>query len=478
MACLTFPLSLITEVRGLRFMASEKQKVALISLAASSALAIAKLAAGLVTGSLGILSEAVHSLLDVGATTITYFAVRYADQPADETHHYGHAKAESMGALVETGLLFATTAWIVWEAVHRLMSGATHVDLIWWAWAIVVLSIIVDFNRARVLSRAAHKHASEALEADALHFSSDMWSSLVVFVGLAAVWLGYPKADAVAAIGVALFVALAGFRLAGRTVNTLLDAAPEGAVQRIRELIGETEGVLSMRRCRIRRAGAALFIALDVTVRRTLPLDQVAEIKDGLALRIKRAFPQADITITAHPVALDDETVFDKVMLAAGRRALAIHHLTVQHVADKMSVSFDLEVDGAMRLADAHEVATSLETALERELGPEAEIDTHIEPMHMSRLEGEEANAEDRNNIEHWLRRFAAEIPNLNDVHNIRIRRNAHGVFVTYHCRVNGEQSVETVHDAVDELESRLRKKLPQVRRVTGHAEPLTATPH
>jgi cation diffusion facilitator family transporter len=459
-------------------MASEKQRIALISLAASAGLAAAKLIAGLVTGSLGILSEAVHSLLDVGATTITFFAVRYADQPADETHHYGHAKAESMAALIETGLLFATTGWIMWEAVHRLISGETHVDVVWWAVVIIVLSVVIDFNRARALNRVAEKHSSEALEADALHFSSDMWSSLVVLMGLAAVWLGYPRADAVAAIIVSLFIALAGVRLGRRTVNTLLDAAPEGAVQRIRELIGGTDGVLSMRRCRIRRAGAALFIALDVNVRRTLPLDEVVEIKDRLAAVIKRAFPQADITIIAHPVALDDETVFDKVMLAAQRRGLAIHHLTVQHVTDKMSVSFDLEVDGAMRLAKAHDVATALEKALERELGPEAEIDTHIEPMHMRGLEGEEAGAEDRNVIEHWLRRFATEIPNLNDVHNIRIRRNPHGVFVTYHCRVNGGQSVETVHDAVDELESRLRKKFPQVRRVIAHAEPLTADPH
>jgi cation diffusion facilitator family transporter len=383
-----------------------------------------------------------------------------------------------MAALIETGLLFSTTAWIIWEAVNRLLTGETHVELVWWALAVVALSIVIDFNRARVLSRTAAKHSSEALEADALHFSSDMWSSLVVLLGLASVWFGYPQADAIAAIIVSLFVALAGIRLGRRTVSTLLDAAPEGAVQRIRGLVAETEGILSMRRCRIRRAGAALFIALDVNVRRTLPLDQVAEIKDRLALLIKKAFPQADITITAHPVALDDETVFDKVMLAARRRALAIHHLTVQHVGDRKSVSFDLEVDGAMRLADAHDVATGLEKALAKELGPEAEIDSHIEPMHMRGLEGEDAAAEDRTAIEHWLRRFAAEIPNLNDVHNIRIRRNPHGLFVTYHCRVNGGQSVETVHDAVDELESRLRKKLPQVRRVIGHAEPLTAEPH
>jgi cation diffusion facilitator family transporter len=463
---------------GIGGMGSEKQQVALISLAASAGLAGAKFAAGMVTGSLGILSEAVHSLLDVGATAITFFAVGYADQPADETHHYGHAKAESIAALIETGLLFATTGWIIWEAIERLSSAESQIIVVWWAILIIVLSIVIDFNRARVLKRAGKKHSSEALEADALHFSSDMWSSLVVLLGLAAAWLGYPQADAAAAIIVALFIALAGLRLGRRTLNTLLDAAPEGAVQRIRGLVGETDGVLSMRRCRIRRAGAAMFIDLDINVRRTLPLDEVVEIKDRLADSIKQAFPQADISITAHPVALDDETVFDKVMLAARRRSLAVHHLTVQNLSDRTSVSFDLEVDGAMRLAEAHEVASALEGVLQRELGPEAEIDTHIEPIHLRGLEGEEANAEERNVIEHWLRRFAAEIPNVNDVHNIRVRRNAHGLFVTYHCRVNGDQSVETIHEAVDELESRLRKKLPQVRRVTGHAEPLSAVPH
>lgn len=459
-------------------MPSEKQRVALVSLAASAALSVAKLIAGIVTGSLGVLSEAVHSLLDVGATAITLIAVRYADQPADEEHHYGHGKAESIAALVETGLLFVTTAWIVWEAVDRLVNAETHVTVVWWAVLIIAASVVIDYNRARVLKAVGRKHSSEALEADALHFSSDMWSSLVVLFGLAAVWLGYPQADAIAAIVVAVFVALAGLRLGRRTLSTLLDAAPEGVVKRIGELVAEAEGVLSIRRNRVRRAGAALFIDLDVNVRRTLPLEEATAIRDRLAERIRKVFRQADVSITTHPVALDDETVFDKVTIAARRRSLAIHHLTVQHLSGRTSVSFDLEVDRDMRLKDAHEVASSLESALKRELGPEAEIDTHIEPMHSTGLEGEEAPAEERNIIEHWLRRYAAEIPNVNDVHNIRVRRHADGVFVTYHCRVNGEQSVETIHEAVDDLESRLRKKLPQIRRVVAHAEPLTAAPH
>ena len=192
---------------------SEKQRVVVLSIFASLGLTITKFAAGLATGSLGILSEAIHSLIDFGATIITWFAVRWSDQPPDEEHHYGHAKAESVAALVETGLLFLTTAWIVYEAVKRLMGGEQHIDIAWWAFAVIGGSILVDYSRARALSRVARETSSEALEADALHFSSDMWSSAVVLLGLIAVWLGFPMADAGAAIIVSFFVGLAGWRL-------------------------------------------------------------------------------------------------------------------------------------------------------------------------------------------------------------------------------------------------------------------------
>jgi cation diffusion facilitator family transporter len=454
-------------------MASEKQRVALISLGASAILAAGKLVAGLATGSLGILSEAVHSLLDVGATAITFIAVRYADQPADATHHFGHAKAESVAAFVETGLLFATTGWIVWEAVRRLQSGDTEVHLTWWAVAVVAVSVVVDYNRAAALRRTAASTSSEALEADALHFSSDMWSSIAVLIGLGAVWIGFPAADAAVAIVVAVFVFLAGLRLGRRTLNTLLDAAPTGVAERIAGIVRTTEGALALRRVRVRPSGSALFINVDINVRRTLPFDEVTEIKRRITDSIRDAFPRADVSITTHPVPLDNETTFDKVMLVARRRSLAIHHLTVQHIRGKTAVSFDLEVDGRMPLEQAHEIATELEGALADELGPEIEIDSHIEPAHVTGLEGEEATAAERATIEHWLRRFAAEIPHLSDIHNIRVRRNPHGLFVSHHARVPGDQSVETIHDAVDEMEDRLRKKLPEVRRVIAHAEPL-----
>src|SRR5262245_26291850 len=182
---------------------SEKQSVALVSMLVSAGLAIAKLVAGLLTGSLGILSEAVHSFTDFCATVITFFAVRLGDQPPDERHHYGHAKFESVAALAETGLLLATTGWIAYEAVHRLLSGETEIFLTWWAMAIIIASIVIDFFRSRALNRVAKATSSEALAADALNFASDMWSSLAVLLGLAAAWYGYPAADSIAALIVA-----------------------------------------------------------------------------------------------------------------------------------------------------------------------------------------------------------------------------------------------------------------------------------
>ena len=265
-----------------RMSSSEKQRVVVLSIFASLGLTITKFAAGLATGSLGILSEAIHSLIDLGATIVTWFAVRWSDQPPDEEHHYGHAKVESVAALVETGLLFLTTGWIVYEAVKRLMGGQQHIDVTWWAVLVIGGSILVDFSRARALSRVARETSSEALEADALHFSSDMWSSAVVLLGLAAVWLGFPMADAAAAIVVSFFVGLAGWRLGKRTLATLLDTAPVGATAELRSLIENASGVLHLSSLRLRPAGPTLFTSAVVEVPRTMPVDDIVKLKDTL----------------------------------------------------------------------------------------------------------------------------------------------------------------------------------------------------
>src|SRR5262245_18860247 len=230
-----------------------KQRVALTSIAASAGLTIAKGIVGIATSSLAILSEAAHSLLDLAATIMTYFAVRVSGKPADEEHHYGHGKVESVTALAETALLFVLSGIVIWEAAQRLSTGDAHaVEATYWAFGVIVLSIVVDFLRARALYRVARETSSEALEADALHFGSDMWSSAAVLAGLGAVALGYPWADSAAAIVVAVFICIAGWRLGRRTVETLTDTAPPGSADTVTAIATRVPGVVAVERVRVR----------------------------------------------------------------------------------------------------------------------------------------------------------------------------------------------------------------------------------
>lgn len=452
---------------------SEKQSVALISMAASAGLAIAKLVAGLLTGSLGILSEAVHSFTDFCATVITFFAVRVSDQPPDEHHHYGHAKFESIAALAETGLLLGTTGWISYEAIHRLISGNTEILLTWWAAAIIVVSILVDFFRARALNRVAKATSSEALAADALNFTSDMWSSAAVLAGLGLVWFGFPAADATAALIVAAVMIVIALRLGKRTLDTLLDAAPGSATGDIRKIIEATPGVLALERLRIRPAGATLFTGVVVTVPRTMPVDDMIALRETLSQNIRAAYPNADVTVTTDPVALDDESISQRVRLIAHRMNLAIHHLTIQRVGIRTAVSFDLEVDGRMQLLDAHEKATALEGAIRGELGQDVEVESHIEPLPEKILPGEDLPPRSQKEIEALLRKLAATETRVSDIHNVRVRRNSEGVFVHYHCRFVPEEAIETVHEVIDRIELALQHVKPEIRRVIAHAEPI-----
>jgi cation diffusion facilitator family transporter len=459
--------------------AQEKRSVALVSVLASAGLAGSKMVAAVFTGSLGILSEAIHSVIDLGATIITYFAIRWSDQPADDEHHYGHAKIESVAALVETALLFLTTAWVCWEAIKRLMGTEDHpVEVTWWAIAIIAGSILIDYNRVRALRRVAKKTGSEALEADALHFSSDMWSSLVVLAGLGAVWAGVPAADSIAALVVSVFIAYAGWRLGARTLNTLLDTAPAGATEVVRGLVNDVHGVLAIKTIRLRPAGATMFTSIVVEVARTMHIDDIVKTKAAIFATVQDRFPNADITVTANPVALDNESVFQKVTLIAARRNLAIHHLTAQQIGEKLAISFDLEVEGSMPLGEAHETATALEEAIRGELGSDVEVESHIEPQPERMLQGHEAPSGITADITEALRELASAHPRLTDIHNIRLRRNEEGLFLHYHCRCSPADTVEQIHNDIDRVEAGLKDRFGDIRRVIAHAEPIGARRH
>ena len=450
----------------------QKRQAALASIFASAALTLGKLVAGLMSGSLALLSEAVHSLLDTGATIVTYFAVRVADRPADDRHHYGHGKVEAIAALAETAMLMALAAAVVVKAVERLFGAPAEVEAGWLAFGVLIVSIVVDFVRYRALARIARETRSDALAADALHFSSDLVASCLVLLGLIAARFGFEKGDALAAIGVAVFIAVAGWKLGRRTIDTLTDAAPQGEANRLRALVEATPGVLGVDSLRLRHAGAEIVGDLVVGVARTLPHERVARLTETLRQSLAREAPDVSLTIATAPRALDDETVIERVMLAAQRRHLPVHHVTVQQVDGRFVVGLDLEVDGAMRHVAAHDVASELEAAIRAEIGEETEVDTHIEPLEPRELAGHDAEPETIAAIAAALEQAAAAGGVLFSVHNVRARRTGVGLVVSYHCRAGEGLTVAQVHEAVDRLDHRLRAVFPEVVRVVGHAEP------
>lgn len=450
-----------------------KEKVAFSSIFASAGLTAAKAVVGVTSGSLGILSEAGHSLVDLGATVMTYFAVRISGKPADEEHHYGHGKVESLSALAATALLFLLSGIVIWEALQRLFGHeAPDVEASAWAFGVIVVSIVVDFFRARVLYRVAKETSSEALEADALHFGSDMWSSVAVLVGLIGVALDYPSADAIAAIVVAVFICIAGWRLGRRTIDTLTDVAPPGAADQVRDIALHVRGVVDAERVRVRTVGDRIFVDLAVSVSRTLPFDQVAAVKDAVAREIEAAIPRSETTVTTVPRALDNETVLERVMVIARNLGLAVHHVTVQAIAGRLAVSLDLEVDGALGLGAAHEIADRLEAAVREELGPEVEVETHIEPLQARDMAGRDAGAARVNEVRAALAELARELGPFRDVHAVRVRETDGGEIVNFHCWIDPSMTVHEVHEKVDDVERALRQRWPAIKRVIGHAEP------
>jgi cation diffusion facilitator family transporter len=441
--------------------------------AVSAGLTIAKAVVGLLSGSLAILSEAAHSLIDLAATAMTYFAIRVSGKPADAEHHYGHGKVESVAALIETGLLFVLAVAVIVEAVRRLHGAPGHaVEASLAAFAVIALSILVDYFRSRLLYRVAAATGSEALEADGLHFRADMWSSIAVIIGLAGVKFGFAWADNAAAIVVAAFVCLAGFRLGRRTVDTLTDTAPEGVAERIAAAGRRVPGVVAVERVRARPVGPNLFVDVAVAVSRTLPLDRVTAIKDEVARAIRAEVPGAEATIITNARALSDETVLERIMVIARNRGLAVHHVTVHAIAGRLAVALDLEVDGALGLQAAHDVASGLEQAVRAELGPEVEVETHIEPMQTSGSAGRDTPGGRVEEVRDALAAIAAEAGFVGEVHDVRVRATAEGEIVNFHCRVDPALTVHEVHEKVDEVERGLRRKWPSIKRVIGHAEP------
>ena len=274
-----------------------------MSVGAAVVITVSKLIVGIMTGSLGILSEALHSGLDLVAAIITCISVHISDRPADREHHFGHGKVENFSALIETVLLLITCIWIVYEATHRLATGKTEIDLrfLFWGYVVVIASMIIDINRSRILSRVAKKYNSQALEADALHFTTDIWSSAVVLLGLVCAQFGFFAADSIAALIVAGIVIFVSFRLGKKSIDILLDKAPEEIVKQTETILNEFPEVKYFHSLKVRSAGAETFIKVNIHLNPSLCLLEVHQICDRIEKEIARRIPRSETYLHAEP---------------------------------------------------------------------------------------------------------------------------------------------------------------------------------
>ena len=448
-----------------------KSSVAAISIVASAAMAAAKLVVGIAIGSLALISEALHSSIDLVATIITWLVVRISDRPADAEHHYGHGKLESVSALGIIALLYILAGGILVEAYSRISEGAPPPSISAVPFIVLLVDIAVNFWRARALHRVARATKSQALEADALHFASDVLGSVAVIGGLVLAWFGIWWGDAAAAVAVAVMIALLGLRMAGSTVETLMDRAPEGALEKATAAIRSVPGVVDVERLRVRMVGPTYFIDALVKVPRTFSIDRVEEIKQRAQAAVTMALGDADLSFTAAPVARDNESVRERIMVIARNSGLAIHHVTLHDLGTKLIVGIDLEVDADMELAAAHDITHVLENDIREDFGDDVEVDIHVEPLEPELPFGTDAAHDRVEAIKEALMRFAARTA-IRDIHNVRVRDTDAGEIVNFHCRAVPTMRVNDVHENVDEIERALRRAFPNIKRVISHAEP------
>ena len=461
--------------------AHEKRSAAFLSV--GSALLLVSLKTFLVvrTGSLGVLSEALHSGLDLIAALITFLSVRVADEPADERHPYGHGKFENFSAFIETGLLLLTALFIVYEGFDRLFFRSVHIQPSISAILILLIALAIDVTRARALKRVANKYSSEALEADALHFSTDVWSTMVVIAGIGLVWAGntwnlpwLSYADALAGLGVAAVIFWVGSQLGKRTLDALLDVAPQGLQQQIIETVAGMEGVLEVERVRVRRAGNRHFVDTTVSVPRTAGLEQVHALTDAIEKRICEIAP-ADVMVHVEPRAPERESLFDAVRAIAQRMGLAIHDVTALQQNGQLFVELHLEVDENLSLSDAHRQATELEEEIRKLREGSTDVNIHIEPLGRHIATPDSGAGEMRQlsrAIEVFLNSLPSEFDELVNCHDVRVRQVEHHILASCHCTMRGALPITQVHDVTAALEDRVKEKFPQIYRVTIHPEP------
>jgi cation diffusion facilitator family transporter len=452
----------------------EKMTAAFSSVIAAVFLTAFKLIVGISTGSLGILSEAAHSGLDLMAAAMTLFAVRAADKPADSEHHYGHGKFENISALFETILLLLTCFLIAREAIERLFIREVVIEVTRWSFVVMATSIAIDFTRARILSRTAKKYHSQALEADALHFSTDILSSSVVIFGLIGAKFGLNFADPVAALGVSVIVVWISLRLGKRTIDVLVDRSPDPAlVTSIRTAALASGEITELKKLRVRDSGGRLFVDMVVGLPRLLPFDQAHKLMDGIEQRVRKIRDGIDVVVHAEPIESGQETELDKVQFAAALTGSKIHEVEIYSTETGLVVDLHLEVGDADTIEKAHQKADELEASIRSQMVNVDRIFIHIDKSPGSMIEATSVNFRN-SELPRQLLEYVGGRREVVSCGNLNFTESESGLRVAMTCQLDEKYSLAETVRIVNELEEDIIKEFPQISKAVIHQEPVS----
>jgi cation diffusion facilitator family transporter len=451
---------------------AEKSRVAMVSVFAAVVITATKVIVGVLTNSLGILAEAAHSGLDLVAAFITLLAVRVADRPADADHHYGHSKIENFSALIETVILLVTCGWIVYEAVKRLVGDAVHVEVTVWSFAVMAFSIVVDYWRAGALMRVAKKYNSQALEADALHFSTDIYSSAVVIAGLIGAYFGIVVADVIAALVVALIVIYISSRLIRRTFDVLIDKSPEGLREKILELVIGQPGILGCRSLRVRQSGMYNFCDMVVAVDRRMPFDMVHSVIDRLEDKIGECLPHIDLNVHAEPEASPAESLLDQVRMEVIKLGFLPHEIEIFDLENgERLVDLHVEWKWATSFYEAHRGASLIEAALKRNFPEVGLVAVHLEEEREG-IERYRELTESNPTMVRGIADVAEKFKEVISCTGVKVFERDGRCKAVMNVLLDGSLALAEVHRIATDVERGVLEAFPKLGRVVIHSEP------
>jgi cation diffusion facilitator family transporter len=458
----------------------EKRRASLVSVVVVLCLIILKVAVGLLTGSLGILAQAADSVLDMAAAVLAFLAVRVADQPPDAEHPYGHGKVENLAALAEVFLLLVTCGWIVYEAIQRLFYHPVAIEAGLWGIGVMLLSIAASIWLSTYLMKVARRHQSQSLEGNALNFRTDVLSSSVVLLGLVLAslsnylgpeWAWLAKADAVAALAVALLVLRVSLGLGWRVVAELMDAAPPGLSERIADEARAVPGVEDVGPVRVRQSGADTFVDLTAKVGRSVSLEEAHRIATAVETRVAGLVGSGDVIVHVDPVRHAGESLSQTISAAAARLGLRVHNVHAHEFRGRYYVDLHVEVPPDLTLVQAHERVNQLEAAIRADLAYVDDIHTHIEPMAVSVSDATLEQEED-DRLRSQISEVVQGVQGLYGCHKLFVRPGPHGYDVVLHCLADPGLPVAEAHRLADEAEKELHAQVPGIGQVLIHVEP------